>query len=421
MGCILSDFCCTCYPICGPAPWNPKRDSPKRFWRRPVVCVAGLASSALERADFQEEGCKDWLGCRKYHTSYCSVSALAWDGRYTLNGLKLRLVKGELSSGEEVVCTDNLQGIHIRPVEGTQGITSLNPGEGIPIPVWSGSIRTLEFRHNYHNMAYDWRRWGDEVYAEKVVAKFQKLVATDRKGRGKVAVIGHSMGASVVLYCVSVLGAEWARSHIDKLILVGPAHMGSPSMLWSFAHGPVNATHAMMAAPQFIDEMVNDVTATWACMVAEVPTKVGKEYPWPKDTVFAKTPTRTYTLDDMGKFLDDVQASTGNREFGPCLWPGVQRMAQKITTPAVPVYLVYSDGVDTPAEATYDDENLGGPPTISQFVPGDGTIVADSVVRVAQAWEADGGDIKLVKVQGAVSHKELISCGEMVGLLKQWL
>ena len=164
-GCIAAPCasCCGCkwaYESCvGSGPrWNSFRDLPKRRGRKPVVCVAGLASSALEA--------KSGVFGR-YTVKYCSIEALTYEPLSTLAALKLRLVSGTLRDGTRVASTACAEGVQVQPVYGTAGIRTLNPGEKIPISVWSGLLDDLAPELNFHALGYDWRRWGDLVYAEE--------------------------------------------------------------------------------------------------------------------------------------------------------------------------------------------------------------------------------------------------------------
>merc|ERR1712216_717872 len=117
---------------------------------------------------------------------------------------------GQLQNGKTVQCMANGKGIDVRPVEGMAGMRTLNPGELIPIDVWRGLTTRLDHQFNFFAFNYDWRRWGDEVYAELMVGRFRKQVESKVLELGpKVALIGHSMGCPVILYCLGKLGKQW--------------------------------------------------------------------------------------------------------------------------------------------------------------------------------------------------------------------
>jgi len=374
-----------------------------------VVCVAGLASSTLE-AKYGALGL--------YHVTYCSISALATYPVETLQGLKLRLTKGNLRDGREVTSTASMSGVRVRPVRGTAGISSLNPGEKIPVAVWKELIDALSGKMNLHAVNYDWRRWGDLLYAEELATNFRKTIeASISKGAGKAVIVAHSMGAPVVLYCLSAQGDRWVENHVDQVILVAPAHMGSPCMLPSFAVGPINTTAESMIPAHFLEHQIGDICSTWACMIAEMPVHVGGIAPWPSDYAFAFTPARQYGLADVGQFLEDVARHNGQREFGPALFPGVQELASKMRAPPVPAHIIYSDARDTIAQVEYETSDVSLRPRIKSKEPGDGTIVAASITRVAKQWVEAGAQVVLHKAPGDISHKDLIACDFTIDLI----
>eukprot|EP00927_Polykrikos_kofoidii_P079428 TRINITY_DN76210_c0_g1_i1.p1 TRINITY_DN76210_c0_g1~~TRINITY_DN76210_c0_g1_i1.p1 ORF type:complete len:493 (+),score=46.60 TRINITY_DN76210_c0_g1_i1:87-1565(+) len=410
--------------------WNSLKDTPKKRGRKPIVCVAGLASSALDIK--KTEGCIP--GCPplipRRQLTYCSITALSTEPLLTLRNLKLRLVDGALKGGRRVKCTESMPDLDVKPVPGSAGLCSLNPGETVPISVWGGLIHGVEDKLNVHAFNYDWRRWGDLVYAEQMVENFRRVVEDSieesrikkgfRSTGHKAAVVGHSMGAPVSLYCLSMLGKSWVKKHIDEVILVAPAHMGSPSMLPSFAFGPVGAVESMIPSPVFLKHLVGDISATWACMLAEMPMPVGGISPWPEDYQFAVTPTTSYKLADMEKFLQDVaKCSKGSRDFGPAIFPGVLELSSKMQAPPVPTQIILGTDTDTVAQVEYESDDLSRPPKVKSTELGDGTIVASAIKRVAESWIHGGAQITLHEVTGQVSHKNLISCDFTVGVVSK--
>eukprot|EP00401_Gymnodinium_catenatum_P053293 CAMPEP_0117557456 /NCGR_PEP_ID=MMETSP0784-20121206/52337_1 /TAXON_ID=39447 /ORGANISM="" /LENGTH=402 /DNA_ID=CAMNT_0005354769 /DNA_START=297 /DNA_END=1505 /DNA_ORIENTATION=- len=387
---------------------------------KPVICVSGLASSSLQTQSGMYGRCT---------VNYCSIEALTSTPLTTLNSLKLRLVAGTLRNGTSVTSTACLEGVNVKPVDGTAGIRTLNPGEKIPISVWRGLLDSLYTRMNFHALSYDWRRWGDLVYAEELVDNFRDRVENaSRHDIRKAAVIAHSMGAPVVLYCFSALGDSWVHRHVDHLILVAPAHMGSPSMLPSFAHAPLGATaDQFFPLPDGLEHGIGNVTATWACMVAEMPVAVGGVLPWPADHVFASTPSRHYRMEDMQQFLEDTHQSALSepedacRKFGPALYPGVLKLARAMKAPPIPTHIIYSDGTDTISQLKYGSDCLTSKPEVSLYAPGDGTIVAASIEAVGKAWERSGAVVTYHKPPSAISHKDLISCDFTVKLVQRLL
>mmetsp|Transcript_39293 Transcript_39293/g.92487 ORF Transcript_39293/g.92487 Transcript_39293/m.92487 type:complete len:602 (-) Transcript_39293:174-1979(-) len=421
LGMMVCRFCCGDETALEPAapPFNSFRDARKIHGRKTVICVAGLACNALE--NYQESGC--WLA--RYKVSYCSVRSLALNPKTTCDGLRLQIVDGTMKDGTKVKSTISANGMKIRPVNGTAGIRTLNPGELIPVKVWYDLIDEAEDKINLHACNYDWRRWGDPVYVEETVQHFKDFVVhnvqADDATNSKASVICHSMGAMVALYCMSVLGDDWCKNHIDQVILVGPAHMGSPIMLPSFAHGPFGCTKGdFFPVPPPIMEQLGSLCSSWVAMVAEIPGVVGESNPWPEDYVMAYTTSKQYRLADMGEFLKDLAACVPDREMGDVFWPYIEAMKKKIKRPAVLTRIIYSDSLDTPAQFEYGDD-LTAPPKVSKYEPGDDTITSASIENLAKDWQDQGTPVTLIRAPGYIHHKDLIQCPFTVGILPQLL
>jgi len=391
--------------------WNSFRDAPKVKGNKPLVCVAGLASSTLE-ASFDDG--------KTFEVSYCSINALASAPKATLESLRMMETLGTLHDGRQVVSTCDSPGVIQRPLKGTAGISTLNPGEAIPVEVWKGLVDEMESKVNVHAVNYDWRRFGDLVYMEELEVLFHIEVeaAFAESEEKRVTLIGHSMGAPVILYCLSQLGEEWTKKYVENVVLVAPAHVGSPCMLPSLAHGIINNEEKTspywgktVDFPDFLDKLdegLGDLCATWPCMVAEMPVVVGGVKPWPADFVFAKTPTKEYKLLDLGAFLLKAAESEQGRLFPSNLFPSVVEMYGKMHAPHVPTHIIYGDKIDTISQVSYDTEDVTLPCTVTKNDPGDGTITADSIKTVADAWIDQGHDIKLIACPDTITHKNLI-------------
>lgn len=372
--------------------------------RPTLICLAGLASGSLEVV----QNSTSYVG-------WCRVKELMKNPKKVLHSLALKLVDGHLKDGTRVKCTASAtDGLEVRPVKGIQGIKSLSPPGSIQIPVWGPLVDQLEGDFKWHAFNYDWRRWGDEKFAEETVERFRReveeAIRMDNHPSKKANLIGHSMGTTVIMYILSVIGDAWVKKNIDQVILVAPAHMGSPAMVSSYAHCPFVDTQSWIPVPGIFDQTLGDLTATWACMISEMPTYVGGVAPWPEDHAFAITPQKEYRLADIGQFLIDLSATKQHRETGPALWPSVARLASKVRPPLVPTTVIYGAGIETPAQVVYEDGNLGKAPKLGLQVPGDGTIVASSVEAVSDAWVKKGAQVRMVRepLSEGTSHKGLI-------------
>jgi hypothetical protein len=143
-------------------------------------------------------------------------------------------------------------------------------------------------------------------------------------------------------------------------------------------------------------------------MAAEMPTMVGGASPYPPDHVFATTPDKSYTLSDLGQFLEDAATQLQGRELPAKLWPGIQEVYSKIKAPIVSTHILYGDKVDTISKVVYGSSDVTEPCIETSSERGDGTITAPAIERLAAAWIEQGADVNLVKCPEEVSHKNLI-------------
>jgi len=328
---------------------------------------------------------------------------------------------------------ENLPGLEVQPVKGLRAIKKLNPGShrGFRIKLWSKLIN--EFKSDFNLMAfvYDWRLWGDPLYVLEVVDRFQLEVADAvHKSCGPVALIMHSLGANVVLYCLGCLGQHWTRHHVDRLVMIGPAMMGSPQIFSTFTCGPLGAVVDAVKAGAgiFMFDFVNPTLATtvcsWPCIYQTFPTAVAGVPAYPPDHVCALTPSRSYTVSDTRQFISDVSTCSGGRApwvTGPLVWDAVSKVADRMLPPprGIPTHIVYGNGFPTVNQATYGTENLLSMPKFSAMAKGDKTVTAGSIEMLARSWQASGVDIQLHLAPPDVIHKNLILCPFTLSLLSE--
>eukprot|EP00927_Polykrikos_kofoidii_P077714 TRINITY_DN74631_c0_g1_i1.p1 TRINITY_DN74631_c0_g1~~TRINITY_DN74631_c0_g1_i1.p1 ORF type:complete len:584 (-),score=84.00 TRINITY_DN74631_c0_g1_i1:268-2019(-) len=391
--------------------------------QKTIVCIAGLASTSMQMRRPEAEG-----RAAEWSTAYCSIRTIATAPRDLLEAMTMRQVERTLSDGTTATGVANAEGVDVRPHMGIQGIASLNPGESLtPINVWRELVDTLSPDYNLLAFSYDWRRWGDLKFAEETVQRFRAIFEAIRKnGMKPAAIIAHSMGCSLALYCLSELGKAWAREFVDQMIMVAPAPMGSPKMMPSWANSVVAAAKteegdkcqsSIFPVGRILDpvqDMISDMTSTWACMIAEMPVTVGQIKPWPDDCPLVVTPSRTYCLADTGQFLQDVDASVQGRGLGPAIWPNVKRLAEKMAVPLVDTRIIYGVGIDTMSQLEYESDDLGAAPTIKAVDRGDGTVLASTVEILAEAWnqelKEEPVEVRLFPGPEDQDHQHLIAC-----------
>eukprot|EP00449_Zooxanthella_nutricula_P004684 CAMPEP_0198512490 /NCGR_PEP_ID=MMETSP1462-20131121/15477_1 /TAXON_ID=1333877 /ORGANISM="Brandtodinium nutriculum, Strain RCC3387" /LENGTH=439 /DNA_ID=CAMNT_0044241897 /DNA_START=9 /DNA_END=1325 /DNA_ORIENTATION=+ len=392
--------------------------------QKTLVCVPGVVSCALEaKVDSGKHfGCGIPLGrSQDWQNVFISTEELATGVVQFRNVLKLRKTKAKRADGSEVVSTRNLDGVQIRPYPGVEGIATLNPGEDpIEIPVWKRFIEMMAPKYRLRAASYDWRRWGDVVFMEQHTQEFRRTIEQEVKLTGQtVAVVGHSMGANVILYCMSLLGDEWCKNHVSEIFLVGPAVAGSAAMLSGFANAPLSSAVGVNL-PDFLDSFVAEMATTFPAMAALMPTQVGDVEAHDVDHKFVVTPDRSYGVEDMGQFVADMKREWPDRVHTADFWPFITEEARRISAPAVPTHMVYLDHLDTPCQVTYESNDLRQEPFVSRHTAGDGTIMASGVQALAAAWGRDGkAPVELHRMPGDVDPGRRVDHAAMIS--EEWL
>jgi len=321
----------------------------------------------------------------------------------------------------------------------------LNPGEDkTPVSLWQNLYAELEPNYNCFAFNYDWRRWGDQVYIEEVLERFKHNIEDAAELAGHpVALIGHSMGAQVVLYCIGMLGDAWQKKYVEQVVLVGPAPMGSPSMFAAYANGPSSIAHSsVLPVVDYYEHKLSEVSSTWPAMLAELPRMMGTTQTFPADYAFAITPTKRYCLGDVEEFLKDLAACHNKNwqpesgttvetvrnwfkdhnlittstvwEAGhttaPALFAGMKDMSAAMRRPAVVAHVIYAQGHQTPTQFKWDSEDLYTKAQNSEFQPGDDTVTLASIQAMVNDWRKDGeANVHMHRAPDSYHHKALIS------------
>jgi len=336
-----------------------------------------------------------------------------------------------LKNGEPVktlVC--KTEGASVRPVKGLKGCAHLDPQAEIPLaPLWMPIIKRLADDYNLGSLNYDWRKWGDRKLAEEVLDLFrddiEKLVAD---GGSPVSIVAHSMGAQVTLWCLTQLGEDWEKKNVKQLIFCAPAVSGTPVIFPCFANGPAGnmISGGMVTMPlEVADQDLARITATFACMMAEMPTDTGGASVWPKDHIFATTPSKEYNIDNVDEFLADCAAcgkDDKHWQVAPALWPAFKKMVTSIRAPKVKTSMIYSKSEDTVSKVKYNSSNLLEAPDMEKVEGGDTTITAASIEALAEEWLLTT-EVKLhaTPEDQHVTHSGCINCPFVMQLLPRIL
>jgi len=366
-----------------------------------MLLVPGMVSNSLQ---VKKNG--EWI------TGWVSPERILQNGTRWLLCMSLDMTTATLKNGTQVAST--YDSAEVRVHEGLDGIAALNPGELPPIDLWRTFIEQFNDDYSLAAFNYDWRRWGDPKYAEECVDSFKHHVETcSSVTRQQVTIVGHSMGAFVTFYCMSILGDKWCKKYISECLIAGPAAVGTPALFPSYATGPLATIDII---PSLVEHKLAHITSSWPCMAAEFPHGYGGVETFDPNYVFVQTPSRQYKLKDVPQFLEDTAkcgegVPEAKLDFGKKLWPGVELLSKAMKTPAVPVHLFYSAGQNTACQWLYSSDNLSTIPTATANCAGDGTITSDSVERMGKAWQAEGkAAVHLHKSPPGETHSSLIKC-----------
>jgi len=312
----------------------------------------------------------------------------------------------------------NHKGVHVRVVPGLEGIATLNPESRNPVSHWKKLIDDLAGDFNLLALNYDWRQWGEKAFAEEYLIAFKTAIESVVAKTGQpVDMVGHSLGCVVGQYCMSKLGPSWQEAHVSKCIWVAPSQGGSPSALPNFAGKSAPTPSEFIPVAEVLHEHLALALCTWPCLVAMAPQQVGDE----PVGVIATTPTRTYTVENMGSFFTDLADNQETHYNGKIYWPEIRDMWAELRTPVVPVRIIYSNGSRTPASWRYKSEDLTEWPQVVEHKWGDGLVAAETVEALAKGWKVNNPelDIELYRERWGAQHKDFISSGFAVKVVSQ--
>lgn len=385
--------------------------------RKTVLLVHGMCSCTLETEISDSAG----LGPAPegYHPAWVNAGRFISSREQTLKSLSLKMENGKV-----VPVND---GVKVRAKPGVEGIHCLNEDSHLPsIPIFRTALDKFGPHFNLMPLNYDWRRWGDIEYAKEVLVDFRAAILASKQVTGRpVDIVGHSMGALVVLWCLNEMGARWVKANVGTLVLVCPAPSGTPVMFPCYAAGPLQGfVNHHIHIPKALEKDVSQASSSWPCLISEFPQECGGIQTWDLDFPFVITPTKKYCVGDVTKFLEDVEALAPERNMGPQLIKGVYQMNSICKAPPVTTHIIYNDGLDTVKQMKYKDEDITVWPEDITFGPGDGTVLAAQLEKLAEEWrkqKRDDASVILHKLPGQVVHAQMIQSPEACDVILKLL
>ncbi|KAF8320303.1 phospholipid:diacylglycerol acyltransferase, partial [Clavulina sp. PMI_390] len=228
--------------------------------KHPVVLVPGVVSTGLESWSTGPEY-RSYFRKRLWGTTYVMIRAVLTEREKWVRALSLDPVTG----------LDPSPSIKVRAAQGLDAASTFVPGYWI----WTKVIENLAcLDYDTNNLwlaAYDWRlSYGnlevrDAFFSRLVCAIIRLLTSYCRKRDGKVVLVGHSMGATVITVSLSSLkwveaeghgdgGPEWVENHIEAVVSLAGTHLGVAKALTAFLSGEMRDTVELNPAGTYVLE-----------------------------------------------------------------------------------------------------------------------------------------------------------------------
>ena len=136
---------------------------------------------------------------------------------------------------------------------------------------------------------------------------------------------------------------------------------------------------------------------------------------WPPDKPIITTSNRTYTAEQYQELFTDIGYQHGQDFYQLALEWDKKLLSHH---PGVPMYCIYSTGVDTLETAQYE-QSLDEPPVAKVVGDGDGTVNRRSLVGCAKFYDSDF-PFHMRHVR-RTNHHGVLSSRKVVALLKNLL
>ncbi|CAE7195790.1 Lcat [Symbiodinium sp. CCMP2456] len=392
-----------------------------------VIMVHGIAACALQNKikPGTDAGC--YLPCCRepgWNLAWASFEAIVTGPELLRNTLELEQVEGRLKDGRKVFVTKDQDGVEVRPYPGLDGIATINPGEEVMIPVLYELIDKLVDQYRLQPANYDWRKWGDLSFMESYKESLAKQVEEEfAQTQQPVSLIGHSMGCSVLLYVLTVMGSNWQQQYLDKVIFITPVVMGCPKGCSAFAHNPVGIISGLGTLPEGIENYWKQAVVASPATGCLLPLPVGDVQAFPDESHIVVTPKRGYAAHQIPEFIFDLKGALGPDAARFDFFPYARETAARLEPPAVPTHLIYGRNMHTINQLTFKTEDFQDIPEVTDYVSGDGTVTAASVEKLHKAWVGKGAQIFLHGAPESVAdeHLTIVSSEWLLGVVPELL
>lgn len=341
-----------------------RRRYDERFERRlsPVIFVPGDGGSQMDAMINKKETVHFY--CQKSSSTYFNL----WLNKELLVPLvidcwidNIRLVYNSTTRK-----TQNSPGVETRipgfgssePVEwidpshASVGAYFVNIGNAL---VQNGYKRDLSVR----GAPYDFRKGPNENKEWFIKMKHLVEETYTLNDNTPITFIVHSMGGPMTLLFLQMQTQQWKDQYIRRVISLAGAWGGSVKALKCFALGDDLGAFALSGKVMRAEQITNP-SLSWL-----MPSPLL----WKPNEVMIRTLTRSYTMDQLKDFFQDLDYMDG--------WEMRQdniEYSLNFTAPGVEIHCLYGSGIQTVESLNYEKSyDLSGKPTLV-FGDGDGTV-----------------------------------------------
>lgn len=266
--------------------------------------------------------------------------------------------------------------------------------------LWAEALEKVGWKRevDMHVLNYDWRKGPDEyMLPGGSFSRLKQMIeATVERTGKKVVVASMSMGGPMfALFCSRYVDEAWKAAHIDSFFSLSGSYGGSSSPLFSLLTGSWAKLIPWWLRPSVISLARSMGSPVWQSPSADV---------YGHDRVVVRTPSRNYTVDQIGDALDDAGATRASyfwEQFRDMNGPS--RVAPNVTT-----YCLFGVSMPTPDNIVMSAE-LDNPSAQGHFTwgDGDGTVLTPGLEACHAFGQHQDMPVRQFRFPGA-PHSELL-------------
>ncbi len=280
----------------------------------------------------------------------------------------------------------------------TSGIDLLTDGIAASLSVYfktlsdrlvtEGLVRGISLR----GAPYDFRF----VPTDEWLSNMQKLVEETYalNGNKKVILISHSMGCLYSQRFLNFMSTEWKDKYIQLWIPIAGVFHGSTDTVSLMASGHNEGV------PTVSDISLREEQRTYETNFWMLPSPSS----WSDSEPLAIIGGKTFTSAQYEEFFTAINYNVG--------WKYYQRynkITDALTPPGVPVYALFSKGVETPKYYVWSSSDTNKPPSSTVQGDGDGTVPYQSLTSIKKWANGNGGKSFDFKEYDKISHAAMVT------------